>query len=239
LLAYVIAGHDTTSNTFAWGLIYLADYQDSQLELRKHLSTVFSNAAREQRQPRADEIIKANAPYLDAVIEEILRCSVVIPMVSREALVDTTILGHAIPKGTLVTCMSNGPGFFRPGFPIDESLRSKTSRTQMGGIGTWDSEGMHLFKPERWLDIDEMTSERVFNARKGPMNTFGGGPRGCFGRRLAYMELRILTVLIFYNFRSLPIAPDMRSYRKREQITIEPADCHIRLEEAPLWAGQK
>jgi cytochrome P450 len=161
-------------------------------------------------------------------------------MISREALVDTTILGKPIPKGTLIMCMSNGPGFFRPGFEVDDGLRSKSSviaTTGSGAVGTWDSKDMHLFKPERWLDRDAATGRQMFNSRKGPMNSFGGGPRGCFGRRLAYMELRILVVLVFWNFRLGSIPPDMRSYRRREQITIEPADCHVRLEVAPLWQG--
>jgi cytochrome P450 len=240
MLAYVIAGHDTTANTFSWGLIYLADHPQAQATLRSHLDTVFSLAAAERRLPTVDEIIKSHAPYLDATIEEILRCSVVLPMVSRQAQVDTTILGHAIPKGTLVMCMSNGPGFFRPGFLIEESVRSKTSQTApASALGSWDEGDMHMFKPERWLDVtnDEKTGEQTlaFNAKKGPMNSFGGGPRGCFGRRLAYMELRILTVLLLWNFKLLPIAPDLRSYRRREQITVEPADCHVRLEERPVW----
>ena len=248
MLAYVIAGHDTTANTFSWGLIYLADHPKPQLRLRQHLSRVFQSAVRENRQPTVHEIIKSTAPYLDAVIEEILRCSVVLPMVSRQAQVDTTILGRPIPKGTLVMCMSNGPGFFRPGFPIDERLRSKTSQASPEAVGTWNSGDMHLFKPERWLefqvadtDVENLAEadmeKATFNARKGPMNSFGGGPRGCFGRRLAYMELRILLVLVLWNFRLKEIAMDMRSYRRKEQITVEPADCHIRLEAKSLWEG--
>jgi cytochrome P450 len=234
-------------------LIYLADYQQAQITLRIHLRRAFAQVASDKRQPTVNEIIKSHCPYLDAVIEEILRCSVVLPMVSREALVDTTILGRPIPKGTLVMCMSNGPGFFRPAFPVEESLRSKSSQVAPpDALGSWDERDMHLFNPERWLD-EVITStdtndtpdtippaksdkkEIVFNAKKGPMNSFGGGPRGCFGRRLAYMELRILTVLLLWNFKLLPIPPDMRSYRRREQISVEPADCHIRLEERPVW----
>lgn len=235
MLAYVIAGHDTTANTFSWGLIYLADHQQSHSRLRQHLAVVFADAVREQRHPRVDEIVKSSAPYLDAVIEEILRCSVVLPMVSRQAQVDTTILGHPIPKGTLVMCMSNGPGFLRPALPVEEHLRSKTSQAAPDAIGAWDSDDMHLFKPERWLDTDA-SGEELFNSRKGPMNSFGGGPRGCFGRRLAYMELRILVVMLFYNFRLLPIPPELRTPGRREQITVEPADCYISIEISPLFS---
>lgn len=238
MLAYVIAGHDTTSSTLSWGLMYLADHQKAQETLREHLSLVFSQAVLEHRQPTVQEIITSHAPYLDAVIEEILRVSVVLPMISREALVDTTILGYPIPKGTLVMCMSNGPSFFSRGIPVDEQLRTKESAK----VNEWEDHDMDTFRPERWLekavtskDGDHRVEHVIFNARKGPMNSFGGGPRGCFGKRLAYMEMRILVVLLFFNFKMLPIDPELRSYRRHEQITVEPADCHIRLEEAPLY----
>ena len=230
MLAYVIAGHDTTSSTLSWGLMFLADHQQSQKALRSHLVDIFSQAVAEQRQPTVQEIITSHAPYLDAVIEEILRLSVVLPMISREALVDTTILGYPIPKGTLVMCMSNGPSFFSRGIPVNESFRTEASAKVAG----WDGEHMEAFRPERWLDNTDGKGA-TFNSRKGPMNSFGGGPRGCFGKRLAYMEMRILIVLLFFNFESLPISPELRSYRRHEQITVEPADCHIRLEERQLW----
>jgi cytochrome P450 len=118
---------------------------------------------------------------------------------------------------------------------INESLCSKTSQAAPDAVGTWNSADMHLFVPERWLEPGAKVGAMVFNPRRGPMNSFGGGPRGCFGRRLAYMELRILVVLLFFNFQLLPISPDMRSYRRKEQITVEPADCHVRLKTAPLY----
>jgi len=179
MLAYVVAGHDTTSSTLSWGLMYLADHPQSQDKLRYHLAHAFSQTVAEQRQPTVQEIITSNAPYVDAVIEEILRVSVVLPMISREALVDTTILGYPIPMGTLVMCLSNGPSFFSRGIAVDESLRTKESAKVAG----WDVESMDTFRPERWLEDDGS-----FNPRKGPMNSFGGGPRGCFGKRLAYMR---------------------------------------------------
>lgn len=49
------------------------------------------------------------------------------------------------------------------------------------------------------------------------------------------MDMRILMVLLFYNCRLLDIPKEMRSYRRHEQISVEPAECHMRLEERPLW----
>ncbi|KAJ9610808.1 hypothetical protein H2200_005585 [Cladophialophora chaetospira] len=237
MLAYVIAGHDTTSNTLTWGLIYLADNQQPQAQLRDQLRAVFTAAIAEKRQPTVQEIIKAQAPYLDATIEEILRCSVVLPNVTREALVDTTILGYHIPKGTLVMCLSNGPSFFSPGIPVNDELRSPSSKAAPeSSLGSWSPEDMHLFKPERWLEESD-ESEIIFNPRRGPMNSFGGGPRGCFGKRLAYLELRVVIALLFFNFKLHSVPPNMRSDKRVEHITVEPAECLVNLEDAPLWVS--
>lgn len=147
MLADVVAGHDTTSSTISWGLMYLADHPQPQAALRHHLAKIFSLAVTEQRQPTVQEIIASHAPYVDAVIEEILRVSVVLPMISREPLVDTTILGYPVPKGTLVMCLSNGPSFFSRGIFVNETLRTKESAKVAG----WNDEDMDV------LYVGEMT----------------------------------------------------------------------------------
>jgi cytochrome P450 len=53
---------------------------------------------------------------------------------------------------------------------------------------------MGEFKPERWL-VEEI-GMIVFDAAAVPMLTFGLGPRGCFGWRMAYLELQLLLVLL-------------------------------------------
>lgn len=98
-------GHETTSTTIVWGLKFLTFYPAIQDELRKDLRAVHTAALAEKRLPSADEIIrveqKGGIPYLDAFIEEVLRCGT-IPAVGRDATCDTVLLGHAIPKGTTV-----------------------------------------------------------------------------------------------------------------------------------------
>jgi cytochrome P450 len=55
---------------------------------------------------------------------------------------------------------------------------------------------MSNFSPERWLVNDETTGIWVYDATAGPVFPFGLGMRGCFGRKLAYYELRIVITLI-------------------------------------------
>jgi cytochrome P450 len=63
--------------------------------------------------------------------------------------------------------------------------------------------GLDTFEPRRWLiqTEEDRVGERIaFDSTAAPTFPFGGGVRGCFRRRLAYLELRLLLVLIIWNF---------------------------------------
>ena len=181
LFGFLIGGHETTSTTLCWGLKMLADNPDVQTKLRSALHATFPKALSAGTMPTAEEITKSKIPYLEAVIEEIVRCSGNAPGVVRSAMVDTEILGYPIPKGTDVFLLGNGPGFFESPFSIDEAKRSESCRTAKGRVGSWNPQNMTSFSPERWLERDENGSV-VFNSTAGPHLNFGLGPRGCFGK---------------------------------------------------------
>jgi len=222
LLGYLIGGNDTTSNILAWGLIYLADTTGPQTKLRQRLHSAFATS----RAPGVEEILATPLPYLEAVIEEIMRLSIVVPVVARRATCDTTVLGHHIPKGTEVEFVLNGPGFLKPHFDVKKAQRTGTAKNSP--VGDWNVNNIHDFVPERWIEQNE-TGEETFNALKGPMLTFGGGPRGCYGKRLANMEMRIIVVLLVCHFELLPILPSRRDFGILENITTEPNECLVRL----------
>ncbi|KLP09079.1 related to TRI13-cytochrome P450 [Fusarium fujikuroi] len=228
LFGYIIAGHDTTGATLSWGVRYIADAPQAQRKLRSFLQDAFSSALAEHRQPTIDEITSSSIPYLDAVIEEILRLSAVLPIISREAMADTTILGHAIPKGTVVFFTLNGPSLMKPAIETPEIVRSESSRGTKSRYGEWRAEDVEQFIPERWIDVDDKGVE-TYNAMKGPFLTFGSGPRGCFGRRLAYLQLRIFWVLLMWNFEFLPVDPELRTQDVVENVGVEPRESYVRL----------
>lgn len=97
---FMLAGHDTAATAVAWGVKYLADHPDVQDRLRTELRAAMPQAVREKRMPTYTELVKAQVPYLDAVVEEILRHANVVAFVARTAVQDTTVLGRHIPKGT-------------------------------------------------------------------------------------------------------------------------------------------
>lgn len=84
VLGFVIAGHDTTSTTLLWALKHISDNLAVQTTLRSALHASHIAAFSDGRMPSAKEISRIPVPYLDAVIEEILRCSGTISMVERQ-----------------------------------------------------------------------------------------------------------------------------------------------------------
>jgi cytochrome P450 len=163
---------------------YLSNDQRVQKMLRKSIETSLnltrSNPS-ETVVPGVDAIMDTSLPYLDAVIEEMLRKAVVASGISREAKFDTQILGHHIPKGTEVFFPNMGPSFQAAPIPVDESTRSASSRERKEKFGEWDIETMEDFLPERWLVKDE-TGNVTYNPNAGPNLPFSAGIRGCFGK---------------------------------------------------------
>ncbi|KAL5120724.1 hypothetical protein ACEQ8H_001473 [Pleosporales sp. CAS-2024a] len=234
LLGLLIAGHDTTATVLSWGVKFLEQNQAAQQKLRLELfrnTSSLAAAHAESRIPTAHEIATCQNHYLDAVIEETLRCACTAGFLSRTSLTDTTILGHAIPKGTRIFCIGAGTlGVNHPAYPIDDSLRSVSSGS--GKTRSWNEADMAHFDPSRWLAPDPVSGALIFDPHAGPHIAFGAGPRGCFGRKLARLELRLALVLIVWQFALRPVGPAYAGMQARDQLTHNPIHCYVRLEKA-------
>ncbi len=82
-------------------------HQGVQSRLREALRTSLPTAVAEGRLPIAGEIARAHVPFLEAVIEETLRYTHIAPVVQREAVVDTTIFGHPVPRARTSLCQQH------------------------------------------------------------------------------------------------------------------------------------
>jgi len=233
VFGFVYAGHETTSTTLCWGVKFLADNPNAQTQLRAALHQTHAAVHAQSRSPTAHEIVSTQIPWLEATIEEMLRCSGTAPSVDREALVDTQLLGFHIPKGTIVSHPCAGPGLTRPGFNVDEKVRSPSSQEARSKPGvarnTWSRDDIAKFNPERWLKQREGRVEYDPNA--GPQLAFGLGTRACWGKRLVYVEARILITLLVWNFEFLACPPHLSGYGAVMKATNEPRDCYVRLRE--------
>ncbi|GKT59458.1 cytochrome P450 [Colletotrichum tofieldiae] len=247
LFGVITGGHDTTSTTILWGLKLLADHPSAQSELRTAMGSAYFNASNEARNPSIEEIMHIKVPYLDAAMEEILRCAGTAPLVEREALCDTILLGHSIPKGTKIFCLGQGAGIRKPAYKVDELRRSETCRSAVknrGKVSEWDPEDVAAFKPKRWLvpsrssgktqingETANMNRDEEFDSTAGPQIAFGLGRRSCFGKRLAYVELRILLSLIVWNFEILKCPEALSGYEGKDGVTHKPIKNYVRLRE--------
>lgn len=229
---FMTAGHDTSATTVAWGVKLLADHPAPQDELRKTLRAALPNAAREKRAPTYAELAAMHVPYLDAVVEEVLRHANTIAFVVRRAQTDTTVLGRRIPAGTDVFLMANGAGYLEPNMLFADSERSIGARESKALTGKWEDADIGVFRPERWLKTDEDTGEVVFDSVAGPTLAFGLGPRGCFGRKLALQALKLQFTLLIWHFNLIKCPESLSGYNAVQRFAREPTDCYVRLSNA-------
>ncbi|KAM0813004.1 hypothetical protein AB5N19_12995 [Seiridium cardinale] len=220
------AGHDTTSNTLSWWIKYMARFQDAQGKLRSALRDAFPGTGL----PTVNEILDSDIPYLDGAIEEAMRLAGT-ATTARQATVDTEVLGKRVPKGTNI--VFNNVLHYRP-VPVPEEIRSPTSRVayeKRGSPGLDGPAGENLsnFVPERWLITSE-DGQKEFDAYAIPRLGFGDGPRGCFGRKLAMHELRIMITLTTLSFKMLPLPQELDSMNAVETMFRKPRDCHARFQ---------
>ncbi|PLN84686.1 cytochrome P450 [Aspergillus taichungensis] len=238
VFGFIVAGHDTMSTTLCWGVKLLADHADCQSQLRQDLFAAFRSAAEEKRAPTVEEIMQTSVPLLDATMEEILRCGGTVPIGDREAIRDTTLLGHRIPKGTLVFFLHNSHSMLRPALDVDDSRRSPRTleARERGQTRSWGEEDIAQFRPARWLvpktqdDSDGGDDAGlVFDPHAGPTIPFGLGVRACFGRRLAYVEFRIMLIMMIWHFELLKCPDAMSGYAGCLAVVNKPRQCFVRL----------
>lgn len=235
LFGFLVGGHETTSTTITWGLKYLADNQTVQSKLKDEIHHAASGTAL----PDVQTIINAKTPYLDAFIEETLRLALTLVLHTRTTTCDVTILGHSIPKGVDLYFPALGPGYDLPSRDVDKSIpeedRSSTSQAAQlrSPVPDWDNEDVTLFKPERWLKTDEK-GEKVFDPLAGPNRPFGAGVRGCFGRKLAYLQMKIVFFMLVWEFDFPKLAEELSGFDGVDRFTHKPVQCFG----APVYRGQ-
>ena len=88
-------------------------------------------------------------------------------------------------------------------FSIPDSARSERSRDKANACKSekWNSETLGEFSPERWID-----AAGEFAPQAGPLHTFGLGARGCWGRKLAWLQMRVVVALLVvaFEFEAVP-----------------------------------
>ncbi|KAK3109782.1 hypothetical protein LTR53_016586 [Teratosphaeriaceae sp. CCFEE 6253] len=128
LYGFLQAGFDTAAGTVKWGVKFLTRHQDVQKKLRQSLHSAFGQAVSSGEVPSAADMVKTRTPYLDAVLEEILRLGLTAPANIRVTTQDVEVLCYRIPKGVDILMPTSGPGMTAAPMHIEESKRSKSSQ---------------------------------------------------------------------------------------------------------------
>jgi cytochrome P450 len=152
LLTFYLAGHETTARALTWTLYLLARSPEWSAALAQEVGRVTAGA--EVTAAHIDELV-----LVQQVLKESMRLYPPVPIMSRQAAVDTRIDGHAIAAGTSV---------LMPIYAIHRHAKR------------W--EDPDAFDPARFAPERERSISRY------QYMPFGAGPRICIGMAFAMME---------------------------------------------------
>ncbi|KAF2108558.1 cytochrome P450 [Lophiotrema nucula] len=173
----IIAGSDTTSIVMSAMMFYLVRNPEIRTKLETEIHSTFTTY---------DEIRSGTSlnscTYMHAFITEAMRmCPPVAAELSRKVLTGgTQVDGHYIPEGlqcsTGMYCLSYNKDYFL------EPTK---------------------FRPERWI-VDEKgvsgTSAEAVARAESAFCTFSTGSRGCVGKNLAWLEMKVVLAKLIYRF---------------------------------------
>lgn len=156
---------------------------------------------------------------------------------TREAMCDTHVLGHPVQKGTQVFF------FFAPLGPL---LQSAAYQPATGALDASHHRGddeetrpnLARFEPRRWLvrkkggkEGEGLLAEDVdFDGTAEPRLGYGMGPRACWGRRIAWIEIRIFVAMLVWTFGLQKCPPALSTYAAHEALARVPDPCYLKLQ---------
>lgn len=178
----MVAGSDTTSTSIVATLFYLVRHTEVMEKLKKEVRSSFTDVEQIVSGPQLNDLT-----YLKACIDEAMRLSPAVPgSIPREAMeggaeVDGVFLPAGSECGTPAFSIHRSPDYYRE--PLS-------------------------YIPERWIEgetCQTRSARQSWVATKAEIEVsrnafcpFSIGPRGCIGKSMALMEMRItLSRLVF------------------------------------------
>ncbi len=208
LMTFLIAGHETTASVFSWAICMLCKYPDIQRRLREEVRASLPDSRSPASSISSTDI--DNLPYLNAVCNETLRVWAPIPVTFRVAEHDTSLVGHFIPKDTII--------FISPW--------AVNTNKELWGEDAAD------FKPDRWMGPG--------NANTGGAEsnysylTFFHGPRSCIGQSFAKAEFACLVAAWVGTFETSFVKDDY-VVEVKTSFTPRPKDLMVKLKVLDDW----
>ncbi len=165
LLTFYLAGHETTAKALTWTLYLLARSPEWTAALEDEIERVTGGAA--IRGDQAADLVK-----VQQVLKESMRLYPPVPMMSRQAVADAQIDGHAIRAGTSI---------LMPIYAIHRHAKR------------WD-------RPDEF-DPARFSPEREAAIPRYQYMPFGAGPRLCIGMPFAMIEATVILATFLQRAR--------------------------------------
>jgi cytochrome P450 len=160
-----LAGHETTALTLGWTWFLLSENPAAEARLHEELRGVLGGRA-----PEIKDLERL--PYLQAVVNEVLRLYPAAYLLARTSIAPSTIGGYELPTGSTILA--------------SQWVMQRDARYY---------DDPDAFRPERWLD------GLMGRLPAGAYFPFGDGPRRCIGQSFALMELALVTAAVAQHFR--------------------------------------
>jgi len=166
-ITMVFAGEDTTSNTIAWLMNFVARDPAVAARIAEETDRVIGTGSVLQEFSALDRFT-----YMDACVDEAMRLKPVAPFIGMEANHDTTIADVRVEKGTPVMVITRLAGRSETDFPQAEEFRPERwtgdKSTQAGGDPSrklFPFGGGPRFCPGRYLALAEIKMAMSMVAR--------------------------------------------------------------------------
>jgi len=166
LMTLMFAGHDTSTSTLTFMLHELARHPEVVRRLHEEQDRVLGGTS-----PTAQQLEK-EMPYLDMVLDEVLRLYPPAWIGPRRAIREYEFGGYTVPRDAYVNYCSWASHRLPEVFPEPEA-----------------------FIPERF------TRERKAALPRGAYVPFGGGSRICIGKRFGQTEVKLVATKLLQRLR--------------------------------------
>jgi cytochrome P450 len=167
VMTLMFAGHDTSTSTVTFALWELAHHPEALARLREEQDRVLGGVP-----PTIDQM-EREMPYLDMVVDEVLRLYPPAWIGPRRAVRDFEFGGYSVPRGAYVNYCSWASHRLPEVFAEPEA-----------------------FVPERF--IRELKAELP----RGAYVPFGGGKRVCIGKRFGLIEVKLVTTMLLQRLHA-------------------------------------
>ena len=166
LMTLMFAGHDTSTSTLTFMMYELARRPDVIEKLQEEQDRVLGGDTPDI------EKLEREMPYLDMVLDEVLRLYPPAWIGPRRAVREFEFNGHTVPEGAYLNYCSWASHRIPEFFPDPEA-----------------------FIPERF------TRERKAALPRGAYVPFGGGKRICIGKRFGQIEVKLVATMLLQRMR--------------------------------------